>query len=98
MLIFAVTFFSSAPNHRVAGPMSLFLVVWFVGLIAVIIYHVVNATRSKGLPTQIIESEDSDAAPKSAAERLEGLEELRSSKLVSDAEYEAKRQEILKQL
>jgi hypothetical protein len=98
MLIFAIAFFSSVPDPRGAGPMSLFLVVWFVGLVGVIIYHVVNATRSKGVPTQIIEGEDSDADPKPAAERFRELEQLRTDKLVSDAEYEAKRQAILKEL
>ena len=78
--------------------MSLFLVVWFVGLVGIIIYHVLNATRAKGVPTQIIESDDGDAVPQSATERLQELEELRSRKLISDAEYETKRQEIVKQL
>lgn len=98
MLIFAISFFSSVPNHRGNGPMSLFLAVWFVGVVGVIVYHIMNATRTGGVPTEIIESEDGDAAPKSATQRLQELEDLRSRKLISEAEYESKRQEVLKQL
>ena len=39
-----------------------------------------------------------DRLPRSSAERLAELEELRRQRLVSDTEYEAKRQEILRGL
>lgn len=97
MLIFALAFFSKAGTG--GGFISLFLVVWVLAVIAVIIYHVTNAVRPGGVPNNIIESEDdASPAPKSSAERLRDLEELRNCKLISDAEYERKRQEILNEV
>ena len=98
MLIFAIVFFSQAKAPPAI--IGIFLVVWVVALVGVIIYHIVNATRPGGVPTSIIDAEDEtddDSSPqKSSAERLKKLEDLREQKLISDAEYESKRQEILK--
>ena len=96
MLIFAVAFFSKA--RAGGGIFGAFMVVWVVGVIAVIIYHVTNAIRPGGVPTNIIESEDSAPAPKTSAERLQELQQLRDGKYISDDEYERKRQEILRQV
>ncbi len=96
MLIFALVFFSQAKN--VPGPVAAFLVVWVLAVIGGIIYHLLNATQPKGVPTQIIESDSDSSASNSTAERLQELEDLRSRKLISDAEYETKRQKILNEL
>lgn len=96
MLIFAFTFFSKVAD--VPGPAMLFMAVWVLALIGIIIYHIVNATRPGGVPTQIIETEERNVPSNNTAARLQELENLRSQKLVSDAEYESKRQEILKGL
>jgi hypothetical protein len=99
MLIFAIVFFSGIGGrggHAPPGIFIAFMVVWFVALVGIIIYHVSNAVRPDGVPTQIIETDSEGENSRPVAERLEELEDLRSRKLVSDAEYEVKRQEILK--
>ncbi len=96
MLIFALVFFSQAKAPP--GPVIAFLVVWVVVLIGIIVYHLINAAKPGGVPTEIIEGEDDVAQSKSTAERLQELEDLRSRKLVSDSEYEAKRQDILREV
>lgn len=95
MLVFAIVFFSQAPSPAHPGIMAAFLVVWFAGLIGIIIYHILNATRPDGVPNRFIEIEDYTPVRKTAAERLQELEQLRTQKLVSDTEYVAKRQQIL---
>jgi protein-S-isoprenylcysteine O-methyltransferase Ste14 len=96
ILIFGIVFFSQAKD--MPGPIVAFLVVWVLAAIGGIIYHLLNATQPGGVPTQIIESESGGAASGSTAERLQELEDLRSRKLISDAEYETKRQKILNEL
>jgi len=96
MLIFAFVFFSQV--NDVPGPAAAFLVAWVLAAIGGIIYHLLNATRPKGVPTQIIESDGECAASNSTADRLQELEDLRSRKLISDAEYATKRQQILNEL
>ena len=54
MLIFALIFFSHV--KAAPGPAA-FVVVWVIAVIGGIIYHLVNATRPRGVPTQIIESD-----------------------------------------
>ena len=82
----------------------IFMVVWVLVAIGTIGYHLVNATRPGGVPTQIVELQDDDSGasalnqPKSPAERLQELEDLRQSNLISATEYAAKRQEILAKL
>jgi hypothetical protein len=94
MLIFGIAVFSQAEGLR--GPAMIFLVVWVIAAIGIVVYHIANATRPSGVPTEIIEGEDDAAEAKPAAQRLQELEDLRSRKLISDTEYEAKRQEILR--
>ena len=96
ILFFGIAFISQAKDAP--GPAVAFMVVWVLAAICGIIYHVLNATQPEGLPTQIIESESDGAASGSTAERLQELEDLRSRKLISDAEYETKRQKILNEL
>ena len=96
MLIFALVFFSHA--HAPPGPIVAFIVFWVVALIGIIIYHIVNATRPRGVPTEIIEGEDENLDSKPSAERLQELADLRDRKLISDAEYQTKRQDILKKI
>ncbi len=78
----------------------LFFVVWVLVAAGVIAYHWTNATRRGGVPTNIIESEEDagDVPPRPAADRLQELEDLRARQLISEPEYQAKRQEILREL
>jgi hypothetical protein len=69
-----------------------------MAVIGGIIYHLVNAARPGGVPTQIIESDsDSDVSGRTA-DRLQELEDLRSRKLISEMEYQTKRQKVLNEL
>jgi hypothetical protein len=96
MLIFATMFFSQVKDPP--GPALAFIVVWVIILVGIIIYHIANATRSSGVPTEIIEGEDGSPGSRSTAERLQELEGLRSRRLISEAEYEAKRKDILREV
>jgi hypothetical protein len=96
MLIFAIAMFSQI--KAAPGPVVIFLVVWVLALIGIIGYHFVNATRPRGVPTEIIEGEDDLPQSRSSAERLQELEDLRRRQLVSEAEYQSKRQDILRQV
>jgi hypothetical protein len=96
MLVLALGFMSRMES--VPAPVILFGVVWALGLIGIVVYHVMNATRPKGVPTEIIESEGESLDSRSATERLEELEGLRRRQLISEAEYNSKRQKILSEL
>jgi hypothetical protein len=96
MLLFSILFFSQAKAPTAA--FGFFLFVWVLALLGIIIYHVANATRSGGVPTEIIEGEDDGSVQKTSAESLKELEILRNQKLITDTEFENKRQEILKRL
>ena len=83
---------------RIVRMTGLAIMTLFALLIVGIIYHFVNATRPNGMPTEIIESDDVGPSPNHAAQRLQALETLRSQQLITDAEYAAKREEILHDL
>ena len=94
MLIAGLVFFSQAQSPP--PNIAIFLGICGVVLVVAIILNVVNAVSPGGLPTEIIESEQDVPGTKSSAERLQELDGLRSGKLITEAEYAAKRQEILK--
>ncbi len=73
-----------------------FFILWIVVGVGVVGYHLVNALSGRAPPTTIIESEDEVTESRPVSERLRELDELRAQKLVSESEYETKRQEILK--
>jgi hypothetical protein len=96
MLIFSLVSFSHV--EAAPGPAVAFVVVWVMAVIGGIIYHLVNATRPGGVPTQIIESDSDSDVSGSTADRLQELEDLRSRKLISEMEYQTKRQKVLNEL
>ena len=75
-----------------------FFILWILVGVFVVGYHIVNAVSGRAPATTIIESEDEPAESRPASDRLRELEELRAQRLVSESEYEAKRQEILKEV
>jgi hypothetical protein len=97
MLIFGIVFFSSGPSTGMRGPVIMFMVVWIVALIGIIIYHASNAFGKNGVPTTIIDSQDVPDKD-SPRDRLEQLEALRRDHLISEAEYQAKRSDIVNKL
>jgi high-affinity Fe2+/Pb2+ permease len=75
-----------------------FFILWIAVGVFIVGYHLVNALSGRAPATTIIESEDEPAEPKPVADRLRELDDLKQRQLVSDAEYEAKRTEILKDI
>lgn len=76
---------------------EVFMVVWIMIAICIVGYHVLNAIGGAP-PTEVIESVDEEKPARSVEDRLKELAELRSRDLISEAEYETKRQEILKEV
>ena len=69
----------------------------FIPVIRILIWSRRNPPR-KASPIEAVKREAGGSSTRSVAERLRELEGLRAQRLVSEAEYEAKRQEILKAL
>lgn len=94
MLLTFATFFYS-PLAGVGG----FVVLWVITLLAIIGYHAWNALHPRGVPHSQVDFDVRHSAASSGqspfAERLRELEQLHRSGLVSDAEYQAKRSEIM---
>jgi len=94
MLATVVMFFVSP----LAG-VSAFVVLWVVALLAIIGFHVANAVSPRGVDhTRMnfeVTSSGSSTGEKPHAARLRELEQLRKDGIVSDAEYQSKRADIL---
>ena len=77
---------------------SLFMFAWIGGILIMIVYHVLNIRRSKGLSLIDIESGSGCALGRTSADpmqRLRDLEELKKDKLISNDEFLRKRNEIM---
>ena len=104
MLVIVIALFSTLGSQGVRVPMpapvAMFIGLWVLLVVGGIVYHITNAAKPGGVPTEIIEDESPLPSPssRSTTERLQELEDLRSRDLVSDVEYEAKRREILEKL
>ncbi|MDB6064189.1 MAG: hypothetical protein JWR26_397 [Pedosphaera sp.] len=102
MVIFVIGFIftvgATSSGAKVPPAIILFVILWILLAIIGICYHLINAMSDSAPATTIIESEDGLPQPRTAADRLRELDDLRAKKLVSDSEYEAKRQVILKEL
>jgi hypothetical protein len=99
MLIFGIVFLANIASHenKLPGPVIAFMIVWFVVLIGIMAYHASNAFGKKGMPTTIIEAEDTTDS-QSPSDRLRQLEDLRQKNLITETEYQSKRQEIVSKL
>jgi putative oligomerization/nucleic acid binding protein len=78
-----------------------FGVLWTLMAFAITAYSAFNAFSDRGLATQEIEvedSSDSDMAQTDVADRLERLKSLRMDGLITEEEYQRKRNEIVKAL
>ena len=79
---------------------TLFMIAWIATALFILIYHVLNITRVKGVPLFDIETESGPNANSSEGDpmqRLRGLEALKKDGLISEDEYIQKRQEIIKE-
>ena len=96
---------NGVPRNSNAGPPPVALVfigLWCAALIGVIGYHIANATKKGGVPTQLIDEYDDTARTHpdrpDTGERLRELDSLREQNLISAEEHAAKRREILSQI
>jgi hypothetical protein len=72
------------------------MLAWLAGVLFMIIHHVINIRRAKGLSVIDIETEAGiSTAKKDPVQKLRDLEALKTDQLISSAEYERKRGEIL---
>ncbi len=79
---------------------TLFMIAWIATALFILVYHVLNITRAKGVPLIDIETESGPNANNSEGDpmqRLRGLEGLKNDGLISEDEYRQKRQEIIKE-
>lgn len=104
MLLFGIAFavlvggeiysYSDEPALKIL--FSLIMLAWIGGVLVMIIYHVINIKRAKGLPVIDLDTEAGiSTAKKDSMRKLRDLEALKKDQLISSAEYERKRREIL---
>ena len=104
MLLFGIAFavliggeiysYSDEPALKIL--FSLIMLAWIGGVLVMIIYHVINIKRAKGLSVIDLETEAGiTTAKKEPMQKLRDLEVLKKDQLISSAEYERKRREIL---
>lgn len=74
---------------------GLFGLLWTGAAVAICVMHGVNLFSKKGIATHEVIVDDADA---SVAQRLEEVRALYEQGLITQAEYEAKRKELLDQL
>ena len=74
---------------------SLFGLLWTGVAVAICVMHGINLFSKKGIATHEVIVDDADA---SVAQRLEEVRALYEQGLITQAEYEAKRKELLDQL
>jgi hypothetical protein len=78
---------------------GIFGVLWTLVVSGITIAHLYNAFSSRGISTEIIEVPSEESLKNVDPEaRLRKLDDLRSKSLITPAEYEERRDNILKQL
>jgi len=105
MLVFGIIFFVSVGMEIMAYDepalkysLLAFALVWCGAVLFLIVYHLLNLKRAKGVSVIDVDIESSDVKGsdrQDPMERLRELEALRKDNLISAQEYEIKRQEIL---
>lgn len=78
----------------------LFMLAWFVAGFFILVYHVLNLKKKKGLPMFNIETEPgthTENNENNPMERLRMLEKLKNDGLINDEEFRLKRKEILQE-
>lgn len=89
MLVCVALFFVSPAVAGIA-----FVALWLLVMVGLIIYHLSNATSGRGVPHTRFEMQG-QAGQSDQAARLRDLEKLRQDGLISEAEYRAKRTDIM---
>jgi len=78
----------------------LFMVGWIGTVLFMLVYHVLNLKKKKGLPMFNIETEQgthTENNENNPMERLRMLEKLKNDGLINDEEFRLKRKEILQE-
>jgi hypothetical protein len=78
----------------------LFMAAWIATTLVMLVYHVLNLKRAKGLPLIDIETEPGlqlDGKEDDPMQRLRSLEALKHDGLISEEEFTLKRAEIMKE-
>jgi hypothetical protein len=95
----------STKDSGFGGPPPIFvgfILFWLFAVFMGFIYHLKNATSDEVPPTNVVEYEIDSPNPltpsQSVADQLRELEQLRRENLITQAEFEAKRREILNRL
>ena len=79
---------------------SLFMVGWIGTALFMLVYHILNLKRAKGLALIDIETESESltgSAGSDPMQRLRSLEKLKNDGLITKEEYDLKRDEIIKE-
>ncbi len=74
-------------------PVALFLLVWIAGAVSITVLHGKNAFGKKGVPIEHIEFEDTEAV--SFDDELRKLKKLLDDGIISQSDFDKKKQEIL---
>jgi hypothetical protein len=90
-MVACVLAFFVSPLLAVGG----FVLLWVLTALAIVGYHVWNATSRDGVPHTVFGGEVKAPGQADQAARLRELEKLRADALVSDEEYQKKRADIL---
>lgn len=78
----------------------LFMIAWVGTALIILIYHILNLKRAKGLSLVDIEAEpgtQADGTDSDPMQRLRSLEALKHDGLISEDEFMRKREEIMQQ-
>jgi hypothetical protein len=75
-----------------------FGIIWTLAAAGITLYAAVNAFSSRGLASQVIDIDESLKPRPTTANRLNELDTLHKRGMITDAEYERKRTEILREL
>lgn len=93
LLIGGGAIFSSGNFHP-------FFALWILVAIIVVGYHLYNAVSddAPAIETAVLEEEDPPVVKRTPADRLRDLDDLHKEGLISEEEYNRKREELIKQI
>ena len=99
LLIFGIGFVNEAEPAS-SGVFVLFMIAWIGIALIILVYHILNLKRAKGLSLVDIETEpgsQADGTDSDPMQRLRSLEALKHDGLISEDEFRRKRVEIMQQ-
>ena len=108
MILFGIAFAVLVGNVLVENeapvPMyfvfGLFMIAWLGAAVFMLVYHLTNLNRAKGLPLVEIDADTGsqpDDTVNDPMQKLRNLEAMKKDGLISDDEFKRKREEIMQQ-